>query len=195
MYAQHRRARPLRTALVLATAVAGVATAGLVSLAVAGTFTLKVATHASVTNVSGVTKHESIVVTSTGFAVYILTGDSPRHQKCIKSNGCFAAWPPVKASSAKKLSKAPGVNGKLGTFRRDGFVQVTLDGHPLYVFIGDRHKDAATGEGINHFGGIWHVIKMGGSSGATPPGTSTSSTSTSPSPSSTTTSSTTSYGY
>jgi predicted lipoprotein with Yx(FWY)xxD motif len=192
MYAKHRPAGPLRTALVLALAVAGFATAALVSVALAKTFTLKVAKHASVTNTQGVTKHEGIVVNSKGFAVYTLTGDSRRHQECTQRNRCFLFWPPVKVSSAKKLSKALGIKGKLGSFRRDGFVQVTLAGHPLYTYSGDTSKNAATGEGINHFGGTWHVVKVRSSSTS---GTTSSTTSTSTSSSSTTTSSYSYPGY
>ena len=83
-------------------------------------------------------------------------------------------------SSAKNLSKAAGVPGKLGTFKRNGLIQVTLGGHPLYTFANDNKKDNATGEGINGFGGIWHVVKdPGASSGSSPsPTTSTPTMST-----------------
>jgi hypothetical protein len=48
-------------------------------------------------------------------------------------------------------------------------IQVTLGGHPLDIFANDKKKDNATGEGINGFNGIWHVVKdPGGSSGSSP---------------------------
>jgi predicted lipoprotein with Yx(FWY)xxD motif len=109
-------------------------------------------------------KHEN-VATSGGFAVYDLTGDSKQHAECTTSNSCQMFWPPVKVSSAKQLSKAPGIKGKLGVWRHDGLNQVTLNGHPLYRFAGDSSKRKATGEGIKSFGGTWHVIKASGSSG------------------------------
>jgi len=176
--ARHRRS----LAMLLAAAV-GFATAALVGVAIARTFTLQVAKNAKVTNQTGVTTRENIVVNSGGRAVYDLTGDSKKHPKCTKANGCFRFWPPVTVSSPKKLSKAPGISGKLGIWRRNGFLQVTLGGHPLYRFAPDSQRDVARGEGIHSFGGTWHVIKAA----APRQGTTTTMTST---PSTTTTTTT-----
>jgi predicted lipoprotein with Yx(FWY)xxD motif len=148
-----------RMAIVIVTMIAGVGTAVLVSAAVARTFTLNIAKDASVTNFNThVTTKENIATNSAGLAVYTLTGDSKTHPECTMANGCLSVWPAVKVASAGKLSKASGIKGKLGVWRRDGFDQVTLGGHPLYTFKADtRHH--ATGEDITHFGGTWHVIK------------------------------------
>ena len=165
---QHRRLRRRYVAVVVA-ALAGLASAALVGLAVAKTLTLQVAKGASVTNQSGATKTENIVINSKGRAVYTLSGDTTKHPKCTKANGCFAFWPPVTVSSAKSLSKAAGVSGKLGIFKRNGLMQVTLAGHPLYTFANDKKRANATGEGINGFNGIWHVVKDPGGAQATSP--------------------------
>jgi predicted lipoprotein with Yx(FWY)xxD motif len=162
----------------LVAAVAGFATAALVGVALAKTFTLQVAKNAKVTNTTGTTAHENIVVNSRGRAAYVLTGDSKHHAECTKAGGCFKFWPPVKVSSAKKLSKVRGVKGKLGVWHRDGFFQVTLGGHPLYTFAGDTQKHAATGEGIRSFGGTWHVIKASNAKGSTTTSSTTTSTTT-----------------
>ncbi|HEY6397504.1 MAG TPA: hypothetical protein VIX82_08635 [Solirubrobacteraceae bacterium] len=163
----------------------------LVGIASAKSFTLKVEKNAKVTNQVQVTKREAIA-TYRGFAVYTLTGDSKHHPECVSSNMCLMFWPPVTVSSGKKPSKAPGIKGKLGTWHRNGFTQVTLNGHPLYMFSQDKGNGAATGEGIVSFGGTWHVLKAsatkasgsGGSTtgGGTPgvgPGSSSTSTSSS----------------
>jgi predicted lipoprotein with Yx(FWY)xxD motif len=196
--------RSRRTALSLAIAIVGFAAALLVGMAVAKTFTLKVEKNAKVTNANtNVTKRETIA-TFHGFAVYTLSGDSKHHPQCVKSNMCLTFWPPVTVASAKKLSKAPGISGKLGTWHRNGFTQVTLNGHPLYMFSQDKGNGAATGEGIQNFGGVWHVLKAsaakasgpGGSGSTTGTGTSgsgTSSSTTTGSTSSSTSSSTTSH--
>lgn len=154
-----RRARPHGTRLA---ALAFAATtvflaAALVGVAIARTFTLQIAKNAKVTNQSGTTKTEKIVVNPHGFALYTLSGDSKSHPKCTSANGCFLFWPPLKVSSAKHVSKAPGIKGKLGVWHRDGFFQVTLAGHPLYRYAGDTHSHHATGEGVVSFGGTWHV--------------------------------------
>lgn len=165
----------------LIAAIAGFSTAALVGVALAKSFTLDIAKNAKVTNTMGVTKRENIVVNSAGFAVYDLTGDSKQHPKCTKANGCFQFWPPVTVASAQKLSKATGIEGKLGVWRRNGFLQVTLGGHPVYRFAPDSKRHAATGEGIHSFGGAWHVIKdpsPGGGMGTPPSTTSTPMTTT-----------------
>lgn len=156
-------------------AVAGFAVAAVAGIAGAKSFTLKLAKNASVG-----AKHETIVVTGSGRAVYWLSGDRAGHFKCTSANGCFGFWPPLKAHSAKGLSKAPGVKGKLGTVRRGGFLQVTLAGHPLYMFSGDSQSDMANGNGITSFGGTWHVDPQGsatsGSGGTTSTGTTPTTT-------------------
>jgi predicted lipoprotein with Yx(FWY)xxD motif len=152
-------------------AVAGMALLGVTGLAIAKSFTLQVANNATVTNMTTmVTKHEAIVTNSKGFAAYWLSGDSKAHAKCTKANGCFKFWPPVTAASAKSLSKASGISGKLTSWKRNGFVQAVLGGHPLYNFAPDTKKDDATGEGVVAFGGTWHVAVPGTTKAAnTPP--------------------------
>jgi predicted lipoprotein with Yx(FWY)xxD motif len=157
-----RRHLILPSAALAGFAVAAVAVAG---IAGAKSFTLELAKNAKVTNQSGTTRTESIAVTPRGAAVYTLSGDSAAHPKCTAANRCFGFWPPVKVHSARGLTKAPGIKGKLGTWRRDGFLQLTLSGHPLYRFSVDKHKDDATGEGVHGFGGTWHAVSEG-SSGA-----------------------------
>jgi predicted lipoprotein with Yx(FWY)xxD motif len=170
------RRRALRSTLAVAVGTAGFATAALVAVALAKTFTINVASNAKVTNASNKTVREGIAVNGKGFAVYTLSGDSRRRQECNKANKCFQFWFPVKVSSAKKLTKAPHVKGSLGTFKRNGFIQVTLGGHPLYTFLGDTHKNAASGEGIKSFGGTWHVVKAGAGKSSTTMTSGTSST-------------------
>jgi predicted lipoprotein with Yx(FWY)xxD motif len=150
-----------RYLIFLLAGLAGFSAAALAGIAGAKTFTLQLAKHAKVTNQSGMTKSEEIAVNSARRAVYWLSGDTATHQKCTSQNGCFSFWPPVKVHSARGLSKAPGIKGKLGTFRRDGFIQLTLAGHPLYTFSVDKHRADATGEGVHGFGGTWHALSEG----------------------------------
>jgi predicted lipoprotein with Yx(FWY)xxD motif len=162
-----RRNLILPLAAVTGFAAAAAAVAG---IAGAKSYTLEVASGAKVTNQSMMTKREAIAVTQNRRAVYWLSGDSQQHQKCTSSNGCFMFWPPVKVQSANNLNKAPGIKGKLGVWRHDGFMQLTLAGHPLYHFAEDKSGNSAAGDGIHGFGGIWHVATAtarGGSGGGT----------------------------
>jgi predicted lipoprotein with Yx(FWY)xxD motif len=112
-------------------------------------------------------KSEPIAVNSKGVAVYTLSGESPKHLECT-TRKCFTAWPPVMVHG--NATMASGVKGKLGTFKRDGFTQVTLNGHPLYTFEGDGNKaGVANGNGIVAFGGTWHVVVEGSGKAATAP--------------------------
>ena len=102
---------------------------------------------------------ETVAVNSKGVTVYELSPETTKHLLCTSSI-CLQAWPPLKASG--KLTKAAGVSGRLGTLKRKGFTQVTLNGHPLYTFSEDAgKKGSADGEGLRSFGGTWHVFKEG----------------------------------
>lgn len=142
-------------------AAAGFALALVAGIALAKSYTLETAR----SSVGSST--ETIVVNSHGFAVYWLSGDSARHPECTSSQ-CHQFWPALKVGSAKGLSKAPGIRGKLGTWHHNGFTQLTLGGHPLYMFSGDKSKHSAGGNGIQSFGGTWHVtVVSGGGSSST----------------------------
>lgn len=172
------RTRAPKLAVAIVAATAGFAAAALVGVAIAKAFTVQVAKNAKVTNQSGMTTTENIAVNSRGFALYTLTGDSKSHPKCAKGNSCFSFWPPLTVASAKQLSKAPGIKGKLGVWHRNGFFQAMLAGHPLYRYAPDTQRHTATGEGIHSFGGTWHVLKAAGSASGSATMTTTTTTTT-----------------
>lgn len=169
----------LRRAALVSATVCACAVAALGGLALAKSFTLGIAHGARVTSTRGTTVREDIVVGSHGRAVYTLSGDSRRHPECTKANRCFAVWSPVTVA-AKDFSKAPGINGKLAAWHRDGLEQLTAGGHPLYRYVSDSRKNEATGEGIRSFGGTWHVIRPSAAKTAPNPTGTTPTTPTSP---------------
>jgi len=155
--------------------VAAVAMAGAVLAAMAGAKTKAPPTLSTAHNAR---IGASIVVDSRGRTLYTLSPETTHHLLCTSSL-CFHFWPPVKVSKTSKLTKASGVHGTLGKLRRHGFLQLTLNGHPLYLFSGDTRKGQANGEGLRTFGGTWHVVKTAGTSGGATHMTTTSSSSTS----------------
>jgi predicted lipoprotein with Yx(FWY)xxD motif len=163
--------------------LAGVASIALVSLALARSFALSIANAATVTNANThASVRENIVVNGKRHAVYTLTGDSMKHPLCTAKNGCFQFWPPV-TTTAKKPAAAPGIRGKLGIWHRNGFAQLTLNGHPLYTFVEDKRANDANGEAFHGFGGTWHVLRSKGAShqvSSTPTTTTTTPTYTAP---------------
>jgi predicted lipoprotein with Yx(FWY)xxD motif len=107
-------------------------------------------------------KSSTIVVDGHGVTVYALGGESLANLKCINQT-CFKVWTPLKVSSATARPRvAAGVLGTVSIMHRvkGRFFQVMLDRHPLYYFSGDKGKPGSTkGQGINSFGGAWHVVK------------------------------------
>jgi predicted lipoprotein with Yx(FWY)xxD motif len=107
-------------------------------------------------------KSETIVVDRRGVTVYELSGESLAHLQCT-TRTCLNIWLPVEVRSAgSRPPKAAGVPGTLSILRRvrGGFYQVMLDRHPLYYYSGDGgNKGSTKGQGINSFGGSWHVVK------------------------------------
>lgn len=162
----------LAAATILAVAsLAGVALAG-------GTPTVK--------SVANAKLGHTIVVNPAGRTLYTLTPETTRHLLC-KERECLAIWPPLTVPSrTTKLKAGPGVQGKLGVFKRsNGRWQVTLRGKPLYRFSEDRRSGETAGEGLETYGGVWHSVTA--SAAATPapgmqvtPTTPTAPTSTTP---------------
>jgi predicted lipoprotein with Yx(FWY)xxD motif len=172
----------LKTTGLIAVGAAGFATAALVAVAAAGTFTLNVAKNAKVTNQMGMSTHENIVVGAKTRAIYTLTGDRKSHPECTAKNHCFTFWPPVTVASGKKRTKAAGIKGKLSVWNRDGFSQVLLSGHPLYYYSLDHKAAVATGEGVVSFGGTWHAVKADPTGGGTTSTTTSTTTTTTTTP-------------
>lgn len=168
---------------VMALAVAGLALAAIAGVAIAKSFTLKVAKNVHVTNtptksfrVKPVDKRESVAVGAKGYAVYTFQGETTHHIICKKTSNaktnCWGFWPPVTVKSTKGLTAQTGIKGKLGTFKNHGLTQVTLGGKPLYYFSPDlksHNKKMATGDELKTFGSIWHVVKAAGKSTSAPP--------------------------
>ena len=121
------------------------------------------------------TQDANVLTNAAGYTVYTLRGETTRHPKCTKAGRCIQIWRPVTVGSSVKPTLPSNVTGRLGVWRRDGFRQVTLGGHPLYTFGGDTLTGEARGAGIHSFGGTWSVIKTPASltapSPTTPSGT------------------------
>jgi predicted lipoprotein with Yx(FWY)xxD motif len=116
-------------------------------------------------------------VNSAGFSVYVFDADlaEPGSSTCngqVDSTGtaCDVAWPPVAPPAGVALTT------NFGTIKRtDGRTQLTYTGRPLYLFFGDTAPGQANGNGLNIFGGLWHLSRTLGSSTGTSPNPPTSS--------------------
>jgi predicted lipoprotein with Yx(FWY)xxD motif len=116
-------------------------------------------TKASVT--VGKSNYGPIVFDGRGFALYAFTRDPRSRATCY--GACAGAWPPfiVKA----RPSAGTGTKSSLvGTVRRrDGKLQATYGGRPLYYYVGDTKPGIVLCQNVNEFGGLWLVVRGGGS--------------------------------
>jgi predicted lipoprotein with Yx(FWY)xxD motif len=100
----------------------------------------------------------TVLVDAEGMTVYEFTEDSGTTSNCYGE--CEAAWPPVEASG-KPTAGEGATAADLGTTKRkDGTLQVTYKGHPLYTFTGDEAAGEANGSELD---GTWFVLDEAGS--------------------------------
>ncbi len=123
---------------------------------------------------------ERVVINAQGRTLYALSPETTRHLLCT-SGECLKFWPPLTVPSRRtKLSAGSGVQGRLGILRRrDGLLQVTLRGVPLYRFSHDHAKGEVNGQGVESFGGTWHAVSAATNpspAAQTPPSTTTTPT-------------------
>ena len=96
-----------------------------------------------------------ILVDSHGHALYTHTDANGQDVAC--TGACMTAWPPLTVAAGAKVKAPKGVK-KLGT--NSTTHQVTATGLPLYRFSLDTQAKTAKGEGVNAFGGTWHVVTL-----------------------------------
>jgi predicted lipoprotein with Yx(FWY)xxD motif len=95
-----------------------------------------------------------------GRTLYAFAADSKGHSACTGS--CATYWPPTPASALPKAAPK-GVTATLGQITRpDGSKQLTVDGFPMYTYVGDSRPGQAKGQGLNESGGLWWVVSGSG---------------------------------
>jgi predicted lipoprotein with Yx(FWY)xxD motif len=101
-----------------------------------------------------------MLVDSRGITLYDFVKDEGSMSACY--GACAALWPPLLTTG--KPVAGPGVHASLlgTTKRKDGKLEVTYNGHPLYYFVTDRKPGQTTGQGVNQFGARWWVLSPAG---------------------------------
>jgi predicted lipoprotein with Yx(FWY)xxD motif len=101
-----------------------------------------------------------ILVDGKGITLYDFPPDKGTTSVCY--GACAALWPPL-ITKGKPVA-GPGARASLlgTTKRKDGKLEVTYNGHPLYYFVSDRKPGQTTGQGIKQFGGPWWVLSPAG---------------------------------
>ena len=132
---------PTATPTVAATATVG-ATA--TATQAAGTsYTVNVATGATVGN---------YLTGEDGKTLYVKMGDSTAAPNC--TGACLTNWPAFTLDTGETVVAGTGVTGTLSTFTRPEGTQVSYKGAPLYYFSGDTAAGQTNGQGL---GGVWSV--------------------------------------
>jgi predicted lipoprotein with Yx(FWY)xxD motif len=99
----------------------------------------------------------TLLTDAAGMSLYVFTKDAPGVTNCYEK--CAINWPPLLLKDGALLNAPAGLAGKLGTtMRKDGTLQVTLNGAPLYHWS----KDKMVGDTFGHkFSGVWFVSQPG----------------------------------
>jgi predicted lipoprotein with Yx(FWY)xxD motif len=100
-----------------------------------------------------------VLVASNGRTLYSFTADKGKKSVCYGQ--CASFWPPL---VARKPTVGAGLSSsKLGTTKRkDGKLQVTYGGRPLYFFAQDKRAGDLNGQDFVHFGGARWVVSAAG---------------------------------
>lgn len=101
-----------------------------------------------------------VLVDSNGMTVYDFHKDKGTTSSCYGT--CEQAWPPVLTEGEPTVGNGASAS-KLGTTKRkDGTMQVTYAGHPLYTFVEDKKPGEAHGNDTSAFGAQWYALKGNG---------------------------------
>jgi predicted lipoprotein with Yx(FWY)xxD motif len=95
-----------------------------------------------------------------GMSLYLFEGDGKLKSTCY--DACATAWPPLLTNG--EPSAGQGVDkSMLATLKRkDGSIQATYNGQPLYHFVKDKQPGDTKGEGVKGFGAEWYLISPEG---------------------------------
>ena len=89
-----------------------------------------------------------------GMTLYTFPADSINTSVCYDK--CAEAWPPLFVDSADKITSDPAIPGVFATTtRKDGKLQVTYNGQPLYYWFKDEKAGDMTGDRVGH---IWWIV-------------------------------------
>ncbi|AMY67589.1 hypothetical protein [Frigidibacter mobilis] len=98
---------------------------------------------------AGTTALGPVLTDADGMTLYTFDRDSGGASACY--DDCAVNWPPLPApaGAAAEGDYAPSL-------RKDGTMQWTYKGMPLYTWIKDTKPGETTGEGVK---GVWHVAR------------------------------------
>ena len=104
-------------------------------------------------------EYGKVVADAKGEAFYLFDKEDGPKSECY--GACAAAWPPVLTKGKPRAGK--GVKASLlgTTKRKNGKLQVTYAGQPLYYYVDDSPGTILC-QNVDEFGGLWLVVKPNG---------------------------------
>jgi predicted lipoprotein with Yx(FWY)xxD motif len=100
-----------------------------------------------------------VIADRRGEALYLFDKETSKRSRCY--GACAVAWPPLLTTAKPRAGKGADATRLGTTRRRNGKLQVTYNGHPLYYY-----KDDAPGRilchNVDEFGGLWLVVNPRG---------------------------------
>jgi predicted lipoprotein with Yx(FWY)xxD motif len=101
-----------------------------------------------------------VIANGKGHTLYLFRADKGTTSACYGQ--CATYWPPL-LTTGKPTAMAGVKASLLGTTKRkDGKLQVTYKGHPLYTFLEDKAAGQTAGEGSSNFGAKWYALAPSG---------------------------------
>jgi predicted lipoprotein with Yx(FWY)xxD motif len=129
----------------------------LAAAVLAGAGPASAANQAATVQMAQDTKLGSIFTDAAGMTLYVYTKDSPGISNCYDK--CATNWPPLLLKTGEQPTASADLKGTLGTTtRKDGTVQATYNGAPLYYWVKDKIAGDTTGHKV---GGVWFVVEPG----------------------------------
>lgn len=122
-------------------------TAALVTILLAGGATLPA--HAETGVMTGTTAMGAVLTDAKGMTLYTFDSDKDGMSACY--DACAQNWPPLMAATDAKAEGDYGLSA-----RKDGGMQWTYRGMPLYAWVKDAKPGDTTGDGVK---GVWHAAK------------------------------------
>jgi predicted lipoprotein with Yx(FWY)xxD motif len=77
-------------------------------------------------------------------------------------DACAEKWSPMLTGGEPQAEGAAFPTKESTLQRKDGTLQVTYYGNPLYTYVGDKKPGEANGNGVKAFGGEWYALDPGG---------------------------------
>ncbi len=101
-------------------------------------------------------EHGKYLVDGKGMSLYLFEADEGGMSSCY--DACAGAWPPL-LTDGKPLASGDAQQGLLGTVeRKDGTMQVTYGGWPVYYFVKDKAAGDTKGQEVEGFGAEWYLL-------------------------------------